>query len=138
MPYHWQGRRGTLDAIVAGIEHGRPVKVFTDRVVSPSYVADVAMALRHLLETGAPPGLYHCVNSGHASWRDVAVEVGRLLGLNPRLDPITMSELRLKAQRPRFCALDNSKLAAAGFPMPSWQDAVARWITTRGFVIRDS
>ncbi len=30
------GRTGTMDAIVAGIEAGRDVRVFTDRVVSPS------------------------------------------------------------------------------------------------------
>ena len=134
----WQGRRSTLDTIVTGIERGVPIKVFTDRVVSPSYVADVAMALRHLLETAASPGLYHCVNSGHATWHDVAVETGRLLGLEPRLEPITTKELRLKAPRPRFCALDNRKLAAAGCQMPRWQDAVARWLATREFVIRDS
>jgi dTDP-4-dehydrorhamnose reductase len=77
------------------------------------------------------------VNSGHATWREVAVETARLLGLEPRLDPVTMSELRLKAPRPRFCALANRKLAAAGFDMPAWQDAVARWIAGR-LVTRDS
>ncbi|HEY6360065.1 MAG TPA: NAD(P)-dependent oxidoreductase [Vicinamibacterales bacterium] len=138
LPARWQGRRGTLDTIAAAMEQGRPVKVFTDRVVSLSYVVDIASATRHLVETGALPGLYHCVNSGHATWHDVAVETARLLGLEPRLEPITTSELRLKAPRPRFCALANRKLAATGFRMASWQDAVARWIATRRLVIHDS
>jgi len=131
-PHDWTGRRSTLDGIVAGIEQGRAVRVFTDRVVSPSYVPDVAAATRHLLDSAAAPGLYHCVNSGRASWHDVAVETARLLGATPRLEPTTMDQVVLKARRPRFCALDNGKLAAAGFPMPAWQDAVARWIATRG------
>ena len=130
-PRGWAGRRGTMDAIVDGLEQGREVRVFTDRVVSPSYVHDVAAATRHLVESGASPGLYHCVNSGFATWHDVALEAARLLGVAPRLQPITMDQVTLKAQRPKFCALANRKLAAAGFAMPPWQDALARWLGSR-------
>src|SRR5687767_909257 len=68
----WTGRQSSLDAILDGLECGADVRVFTDRVVSPSYVHDVARAVRHLVESGAAPGLYHCVNSGHTTWHDVA------------------------------------------------------------------
>jgi len=137
-PPDWRGRRGTLDGLVEGMEQARPVRVFTDRVVSPSYVVDVAAATRFMVESGAPPGLYHCVNSGHATWHDVAAETARLLGVTPRLERITMDQVRMKAPRPRFCALANRKLANAGFPMPHWRDALARWIASRGaFASRD-
>jgi len=131
-PLDWRGRRGTLDAIVDGLEAGREVPVFTDRIVSPSYVVDIAAATRYLVDTGAEPGLYHCVNSGHGTWHDVAAEAARLLGVTPRLKPIMMAEMRMAAQRPRFCALSNRKLATAGFAMPSWPDALQRWFASRG------
>jgi dTDP-4-dehydrorhamnose reductase len=131
-PPEWTGRRGTLETIVAELEQGREVRVFTDRIVSPSYTADVARATRHLLESGAAPGVYHCVNAGHASWYEVAQEAARLLYVTPRLVPITTDQMPLKAPRPRFCALATKKLAAAGFPMPTWQDALGRWLGTRG------
>lgn len=124
----WAGRRGSLEAIVEGLQQGRPVPVFTDRVVSPSYVHDIAGATRHLVDSQAPPGLYHCVNSGFATWYEVAEEAARLLGVTPRLQPVTMDQVRLTARRPRFCALANRKLAAAGFPMPTWRDALRRWL----------
>ena len=127
----WTGRRGTLDAIVDAIEHGREVRVFTDRVVSPSYIDDVAAATRHLLEQDAPPGLYHCVNSGSGTWHEVAQEIARLLECTPRFRTMTMAEATLRAARPRYCALDNGKLAAAGFPMPPWQNALRRWLAVR-------
>ena len=125
------GRRGTLDAIVAGLEAGREVRVFTDRVVSPSYTPDVAAATSHLVATDAAPGLYHCVNSGHGTWAEVAAEAARLLGVAPRLVPVTMAQVQLKASRPRFCALSNRKLGDAGFPMPTWTDALRRWFDVR-------
>lgn len=127
-PPGWAGRRGSFDGIVEGLQHGRPVRVFTDRVVSPSYVHDVARATRHLVDSGAQPGLYHCVNSGHATWYEVAEECARVLGVTPRLEPVTLNQLSLKAPRPLFCALANSKLAGAGFPMPTWRDALRRWL----------
>lgn len=135
MPGGWTGRRGSLDGIVDGLEHGRDVRVFVDRVVSPSYVVDIAAATRHLLECGAPAGVYHCVNSGSATWRDIAIEVARLLGVaEPRLVGVRLRDLALRAERPLFCALDNGKLVSTGFAMPNWQDALRRWLEARGDV----
>jgi dTDP-4-dehydrorhamnose reductase len=130
-PADWKGRRGSLDNIVAGLEGGRETPAFTDRTVSPSYVVDVAAATRYLVDADAPYGLYHCVNSGHATWYQVATEVARLLGVPARLKAITTEDARFLAQRPRFCALSNRKLAAAGFEMPTWQDALRRWLAVR-------
>lgn len=130
-PPQWTGRRGSLDAIVDGLIEGRELTVFTDRVVSPSYVDDVARATRHLVDAGAAPGLYHCVNSGMATWHEVALEAARILGVTPRLQLVTMEQMGLKASRPRFCALSNRKLAEAGFTMPAWQDALGRWLAGR-------
>jgi dTDP-4-dehydrorhamnose reductase len=130
-PRGWQGRQGSVDAIIDGLERGVEVRAFTDRVVSPSYVHDVARAVDHLLGTDAPPGVYHCVNSGHATWYELAEESARLLGVQPRLRPITMETTSLRAPRPRFCALANRKLADTGFPMPTWNDSLRRWLTAR-------
>jgi dTDP-4-dehydrorhamnose reductase len=130
-PAGWTGRRGTLDHIVDGLRQGREVTVFTDRIVSPSYSKDVADATRHLVTSGASPGVYHCVNDGHASWHDVAAEAARVLGVPARLVPITVDQLPLRVPRPRYCALSTKKLAAAGFAMPTWQDGLRRWLASR-------
>ena len=79
------------------------------------------------LEKNAPAGLYHCVNSGHCTWLEFARELARQLGVEPRLVPVRMADMTLRAPRPLYCALSNAKIAAAGAPMPSWQDAVRRF-----------
>jgi dTDP-4-dehydrorhamnose reductase len=131
-PSGWTGRRGTLDHIVDGIQQGRDVRVFTDRIVSPSYSKDVAAATRHVVTSVAPTGLYHCANDGHASWYEVAKEAAAILGIEPRLVPITVDQMPLRAPRPRYCALSTRKLAATGFAMPTWRDALRRWLEGRG------
>jgi dTDP-4-dehydrorhamnose reductase len=128
---NWTGRTGTMDSIVAGLENGRDVRVFTDRIVSPSYVPDIAAATRHLVLRDAPPGLYHCVNAGQATWYEVAQTAAELLRVAPRLVAVSVNDVQLKARRPQFCAMNPQKLAAAGFAMPSWQDAMRRWLKGR-------
>jgi dTDP-4-dehydrorhamnose reductase len=124
-------RRSSIDRIANAIRSGEPAPVFVDRVVSPSYVADVADASLHLIHTLPAFGLYHCVNSGHATWFEVGREIARLLGRpDSALKPIHVKDVVLPAARPQYAALDNAKLTAAGFTMPSWQDAIARYIST--------
>jgi dTDP-4-dehydrorhamnose reductase len=118
----------SVGKIVDALSHGREAPVFVDRVVSPTNVVEAAAATRHLLETRAEPGLYHCVNSGFCRWDELAIEAARLLGVEPRLKPVTLERVSLKAARPRFCALSNEKLAGAGVRMSHWRDALAVYV----------
>ncbi len=124
-------RRSSVDRIVEGILGGETVRVFSDRTVSPSHVGDVAAATRALVERGAPAGLYHCVNSGFCTWPELAREIGRLLGVEPRLLEVAMADAKLRAERPVYCALSNEKLRAAGVAMPTWQEALASHLRSR-------
>jgi dTDP-4-dehydrorhamnose reductase len=123
-------RRSSVDRIVDLVRSGQQAPVFIDRVVSPSFVADVVDASAFILRTAPEPGLYHCVNSGHATWFAVAQEIVRRLGCSESsLTPISVNDLKLRAARPQFAALSNAKLARAGFLMPTWQDAVGRYLS---------
>lgn len=122
-------RTGSLKGILTGLSARERVPVFVDRTVSPGYTTDIALATRALIERGAAPGLYHCVNTGAASWLEIAQEAARVLGLPLDVKPITLAGLSLRAPRPVFSALANARLAAAGIQMPSWQDALARHLS---------
>ena len=121
--------KSSIDRIAQAISEGREAKVFRDRVVSPSYVVDVAAATRALLERGEP-GLYHCVGTGHADWYEVGLEIARVMGKerDARLQPVSVADVSLRASRPQFAALDNSKLSRV-VPVPTWQDALRRYLT---------
>jgi dTDP-4-dehydrorhamnose reductase len=121
--------RSSIDRIAEAIRDGREARVFEDRVVSPSFVEDVVTVTAALVEGQVEHGLYHCVNSGHATWYDVAREIASVLGVEPRLERVRLADAPLRARRPRYCALSNAKLAAAGIFMPTWQDAVRRHLT---------
>ena len=120
--------KSSVDKILAGIRAGQPVRVFADRTVSPSYVDDVVDATDKLLVGGIAPGLYHCVNDGSGTWLDIAVELTRLLGREADIVPVSVNDVKLTAKRPRYCALANDKLRMASIKMPTWQDALRRYV----------
>lgn len=115
---------GSVATILQGLRSGSVTRVFEDRTVSPTYAVDAVRATRELLERAAPPGIYHCVNSGCCTWPEFALEAARLMGVEPRLERITLADVKLKAPRPRFCALSNQKLISFGIRMPTWQQAL--------------
>ena len=123
--------KGSAAGIQKALTTGAEAKVFEDRIITPSHVRDVARATRQLIEMQAPTGLYHCVNSGATTWLAFAAEMARLLGVEPRLTPIRMADLHLRATRPLYCALSNEKLRSIGIEMPSWQDALERSLSAQ-------
>jgi dTDP-4-dehydrorhamnose reductase len=117
---------GIMNTLIAG---GVP-RVFEDRTVSPTYIVDVAAATRRLIEEAAPFGIYHCVSSGQCTWLEFAQELARQLGLEARFAPIRITDVPLRAERPLYCVLSNSKLRHLGIAMPTWQDALERYLAT--------
>jgi dTDP-4-dehydrorhamnose reductase len=121
--------KSSLDRIAAALDRGDTVAAFVDRTVSPSYAVDLADATATLLATGAPYGLYHCVNSGHGTWVEVARALASALGRDPdaQVRPIPFDPDAFPARRPKFAALSNAALAAQGVVLPPWQDAIRRY-----------
>jgi dTDP-4-dehydrorhamnose reductase len=121
--------KSSIDKIAAALANNQDARVFSDRVVSPSYVVDVAAATRALIERG-DHGLYHCVGTGHATWLDVGREIARIMGREreARLHPVSVADVRLRAARPQYAALANDKLQRI-VPLPAWQDALRRYLT---------
>ena len=124
-------RRSSIDRIFDALQQGEPARVFVDRTVSPSYVDDVAAVTWRLIETDAPHGLYHCVNTGETTWHALGEEIIRLRGGQGTLVPVRVADVKMRARRPQYAALSNDKLRAAGVDMPTWQDALRRYLSGR-------
>src|SRR5580700_1254312 len=107
---------------------GRPLKVVDDQHCTPSYAADVAVAIWRLLESRRF-GLYHATNSGATTWHGFACEIFRAAGLDVAVAAIPSRDFPQKAKRPAYSVLDCSRLSATiGSALPTWQDALARYV----------
>ena len=122
----------SIDRLWERMAAGSLAMAFADRTISPSFVTDIAWATRTLVESQAPNGLYHCVNTGHASFFEVADHVRNLGGFSTNLLAAgRVAEAGLPAPRPMFTALSNQKLRDNGIPMPDWRDGIARYVADR-------
>ena len=105
--------------------------IVNDQIGSPTYTADLAPLLVDMVQTDKY-GIYHATNEGFCSWAEFAAEIFRQAGVKTEVVPIASSEYPTKAVRPLNSRLSKQKLDSAGFKrLPSWQDAVARYLTCK-------
>lgn len=106
------------------------LRVVNDQVGTPTYTLDLSRLLVDMIET-EKYGYYHATNEGgYISWYEFAREIFRQAGYTNTVVPVTTAEYGLsKAARPFNSRLDKRKLVEAGFqPLPTWQDALARYL----------
>ena len=106
------------------------VRVVYDQIGTPTYTVDLARLLIDMSET-EKYGYYHATNEGgYISWYDFTCEIYKQAGYSTKVIPVTTVEYGLsKAVRPCNSRLDKKKLVEAGFePLPTWQDALRRYL----------
>ena len=106
------GRGNFVDSIRARARNGGTLRVVDDQFGSPTYVADLARALHHLVLRNAR-GLVHFANAGACSRYALAQAVLSVSGMSHvRLEPIRTDEAGRIAIRPAYAALDTSRYAS--------------------------
>lgn len=111
------------------------VTVVDDQIGRLTFTDDMADAIFHLLDTGAPYGTYNCTCSGEpASWADVAHEVFDLSNGNGcAVVPVSTEEYMAGSEgpvssRPAHSSLDLSKIGTAGFNPCGWEERLAEYV----------
>ena len=120
------------------------LKVVNDQIGTPTYTYDLARLMIDMILTDKY-GYYHATNEGgYISWYDFTKEIFRqaaamghpeYLPENMTVNSVTTAEYGAsKAARPFNSRLDKSKLTANGFtPLPTWQDALGRYLKELDF-----
>ncbi|HEX4773688.1 MAG TPA: dTDP-4-dehydrorhamnose reductase [Bryobacteraceae bacterium] len=110
---------------------GNPIRVVQDHVASPTYAPAMAVRSVDMVEKGLT-GVFHMGGGEAVSWYGYAALIFELAALSPALTPTNEREYRTAARRPKFSALSNQKLEAAGItPMPPLREAVSEYLRSR-------
>ncbi len=105
------------------------IAVSSNIVSSPTYAVDAAVRIREILESGAPPGVYHASNAGGCSWHDFAAEIFRRIGASIRLEArVETPGLEGGLRRPLNTALKSVRMA----PLRPWQEALEDYLREEG------
>jgi dTDP-4-dehydrorhamnose reductase len=110
---------------------GQTIRVVEDHVASPAYAP--ALAARTAEMAGRKmTGIYHVGGGTPISWYEYARIIFAEAGLKPELRPTSEREYRTAAKRPKFSALSNSKMEAAGLEkMPPLDFAIRSYMQLR-------
>jgi dTDP-4-dehydrorhamnose reductase len=103
------------------------LNVVSDQVGSPTYAADLAAAILHIISSGKwEAGIYHYSNEGVISWYDFAVAINELSVSNCKVNAIPTSAYPTPAKRPAYSVLDKSKIMATfHLLIPGWKKSLA-------------
>jgi dTDP-4-dehydrorhamnose reductase len=104
--------------------------VVNDQRGSPTYAVDLAQAIIQLCRKNAS-GIVHATNAGNCTWFEFAENIVRSAGLNTTVRPVSSRQMARPAPRPEYSVLSATSLSARGIEMPSWQDALQRYLKQR-------
>jgi dTDP-4-dehydrorhamnose reductase len=101
--------------ILLAIRRGRPVRAAVDQVVCPTFVGDVASAIRALIERRAV-GVIHLATppAGWYTRESLARTLAAALGREELVVPCRLGDLAVAESRPRDSSLDSGKFAVMG------------------------
>jgi dTDP-4-dehydrorhamnose reductase len=130
--YGKKGARGKggnfVEWMVEKANNNEIIKVVNDVVMSPTYTKDAAEMIKNIIKKELPYGIYHVTNQGYCSWFDFAKKIFEFLDIDAKLFPIKSNELDRKAKRPKFSALESTKLNSFGLRMRDWEDALKDYL----------
>ena len=113
---------------------GKPLRVVTDQVGSPTWASDLAGAIAVLVGLGED-GLFHYANAGKTSWYGFAeaiLEEAARVGFairTDRVEPIATAEYPTAATRPVWSVLDTGKIQPLlPAPIPGWRDSLGNML----------
>ncbi len=106
------------------------IEVVNDQRGSPTYAVDLASAIIQLCRKEAS-GIVHATNRGDCTWFEFAQEIVAKSSSNTIVRPTTSDKFVRAAERPKYSVLSPSSLEKYAIAMPSWQDALSKYLQER-------
>ena len=104
--------------------------VVNDQHGCPTYSVDLARGIIELCRRNAS-GIVHATNAGSCSWFEFAREIVNAAGLATDVRPVSTQQMPRPARRPAYSVLSPKSLEQWGIAMPTWQDALRRYLQER-------
>ncbi|MEO7097816.1 MAG: NAD(P)-dependent oxidoreductase [Luteolibacter sp.] len=128
-----------IDQIFTTALAGNPLAAVTDKFSFPTFTGDLATWMDSLISRKCS-GILHACNPGEpVSWHGMAMAVveemvaSGTLDSVPEIAPLRLEDVKaFRAARPRFTAMDPSRLASLLDAAPrSWKEAVTAYVRSR-------
>jgi dTDP-4-dehydrorhamnose reductase len=121
------GDRNFLNRLLLWAGENKAVRVAEDETSVPTSTEDIVQITLRALDLDLK-GVYHATSSGTASRLEWARYFLERSGLAIAVTPALLADFKLRAARPLYAAMNNSRIAAAAaIRIPHWQEGVDRF-----------
>lgn len=125
-------RGNFVETMLRLAQRGGPIRVVEDFAASPTYAPALAERAFQLIDLGAR-GVFHVGGGQPVSWFDYARQIFAAAGITAELVATDERAHRTPARRPKYSALSNAKMEAAGAdPMPALATCVDEYLRLTG------
>lgn len=106
------------------------IGVVADQVGGPTYAADLAKAIMHIISSGRfVPGIYHYANQGVISWYEFATAIKEISGSRCEVNAINTADYPTPAARPAYSAFNTNKIRNEyQLEIPDWRSSLEKCI----------
>jgi dTDP-4-dehydrorhamnose reductase len=126
LPRRQAGKKDFVHKMLESMQTGQTVKAPSDQIFTPTFIDDIAAALRVLVRLGAS-GIYHVVGSPISPYEAAGV-IAEIFGYDKALVQKTSfaAMFNNRAPIPRYAALKNDKIKFLGVIMHSFVQGIAK------------
>ncbi|MBP5674764.1 dTDP-4-dehydrorhamnose reductase [Candidatus Saccharibacteria bacterium] len=133
-----EGKNFVRTMLEVGKTHDE-VTVVSDQHGSPTYCEDLTNFIYEAVTKKIPFGIYNATNDGYTTWFDFTKKIYELAGLKTKVNPTSTEEYMKNAKkpvakRPLNSKMSKEKLKSAGIIVPSWEDALTRYLKQEGVI----
>jgi dTDP-4-dehydrorhamnose reductase len=111
-------------------EEREEVAVVDDQRGCPTFVGDLAAAVRRLVDAELERGVWHVAAAGDCTWADFAEAIFEESGLSCRVRRVSTEELGRPAPRPGYSVLRSERTGAP--VLPHWRDGLRSCLREMG------
>jgi len=117
----------TILKLASGVSE---IEVVNDQRGCPTYNRDLARTVIELCRRGGK-GIVHATNTGDCTWFEFASQIVRTARLKTVVRATSSDRIARPAKRPAYSVLSPKSLHQYQLSMPSWQDALCRYLAER-------
>jgi dTDP-4-dehydrorhamnose reductase len=129
------GKGGNFVQLVVRLAREKgEMRIVHDQFLSPTYTADLALAIVKLIERKAS-GIFHVTNSDSCSWYEFACHIVASMNVRASVRPVSTVEFGDPVRRPLYSVLDNARWREERLqPLRPWRYALGAYLEAKGIV----
>jgi dTDP-4-dehydrorhamnose reductase len=116
-----------VEKMLARLEQGEAqLQISNDIVSSPSFSTDIAQAIKDIVDSQTPYGLYHLANEGQASLHDLIIELAGCINSSATVIGCSHTAFPSKGIKNTYTPIRSIHLP----PLRPWQAALSQYCST--------